>query len=184
MTTLALYVEALLFVSSKALSTGEIAQALTNSFGSNLDKVDILAALHALKERYQSDAYAFELLEIAEGFQFRTKPAYHPAIKDHLKAQTKKQLSQSALETLAIIAYKQPVTKAGIEEVRGVNSDYAVKRLLEKGLISMKGKSDQIGRPVLYGTSDDFLHYFGLKSIKDLPTLKELEIAEDTLPTN
>ena len=107
-----------------------------------------------------------------------TKPEYQASIGIFLRQQSKKQLSASAMETLAIIAYKQPVTKSEVEQIRGVSCDYAIQKLLEKELVQIKGKSDGIGRPILYGTSRKFEEHFGIKSLKDLPTPKDFS-AED-----
>jgi len=107
------------------------------------------------------------------GYQFLTKPAYQASIGILLKQQSKRRLSNSALETLSIIAYKQPVTKSEVENIRGVNCDYAVQKLLEKGLVEIKGKSDGIGRPLLYGTSPSFMEYFGINDLSELPTPKD-----------
>ena len=110
-----------------------------------------------------------------------TKPAYQASIGILLKQQSKRRLSNSAMETLAIIAYKQPVTKTEIEQIRGVNCDYAVNKLLEKELIEIKGKSDSIGRPMLYGTNQKFMDYFGINNLKDLPTPKDFVQEENTI---
>ena len=115
------------------------------------------------------------MLEIAEGYQFLTKGAYHNTVGTLLKQKTRKRLSRAALETLAIVAYKQPVSKSEIEKIRGVNSDYALQKLLEKELVSIVGRSEGPGKPLLYGAGDKFMNYFGLKSIKDLPQPKEFK---------
>jgi segregation and condensation protein B len=142
-------------------------------FEAPLQKPDVEGAIEALQQRYRQDEYSFELQEVAGGYQFTTKPAYAAGIGQLLKEQNKKRLSNSALETLAIVAYKQPVTKSEIEQIRGVSCDYALQKLLEKELIAIKGKAESIGRPLLYGTSPKFEKYFGLKSLKDLPTPKD-----------
>lgn len=134
---------------------------------------DITKGLEILEKKYDADDYSFGLAQSGGGFQFLTKPAYQASISILLKQQSKKRLSNSAMETLAIIAYKQPVTKTDIEQIRGVNCDYAVNKLLEKELIEIKGKADTIGRPMLYGTNDKFMDYFGINSLKDLPTPKD-----------
>ncbi|MDR6240230.1 segregation and condensation protein B [Aureibacter tunicatorum] len=143
--------------------------------GVMIEKSMIQGGIDFLVEKYNDDDYAFSIYEINEGYIFKTKPAYKHFINTLTKVQSKKKLSASALETLSIIAYKQPVTKGEVEKIRGVNSDYAVKRLLEKGLIEIRGKSDLLGRPLLYGTSDFFMEYFGLASINDLPSHLENE---------
>jgi segregation and condensation protein B len=134
---------------------------------------DIEQALAELREKYQQEHFAFELVEIAEGFQFMTKSAFHSVVDEYIKENNAKRLSKAALETLAIIAYKQPVVKSEVEHIRGVNCDYTIQKLLEKELIEIQGRDHGPGKPLIYGTSPKFMNYFGLKSIKDLPQLKE-----------
>ena len=134
---------------------------------------DIEAAIEKLKEKYMSDEYSFEPVQTGGGFQFLTKPAYQSSISILLKQQSKKRLSNSSLETLAIVAYKQPVTKAELEQIRGVNCDYAMHKLLEKELVEIRGKAETVGRPTIYGTSSVFMDYFGINNLKDLPSPKE-----------
>ena len=110
-----------------------------------------------------------------------TKPAYQSSIGILLKQQSKKRLSATALETLSIVAYKQPVTKTEMEQIRGVNCDYTIQKLLEKELVEIKGKAETIGRPLLYGTTEKFMEYFGINSLKDLPTLKDISEEENTI---
>ena len=110
-----------------------------------------------------------------------TKPAYQSSISIYLKQQSKKRLSTAALETLSIIAYKQPVTKAEIEQIRGVNCDYSVQKLLEKNLVEIRGKADTIGRPLIYGTSDKFMDYFGINDLSELPTPKDIGQQENEI---
>lgn len=150
-------------------------------FEADVPEKDILAAVEGLVEKYAADEYSFELNHVAGGYQFLTKPAYQASIGILLKQQSKRRLSTSALETLSIIAYKQPVTKGDLESIRGVNCDYSVQKLLEKGLVEIKGKSEAIGRPVLYGTSEKFMEYFGINSINELPTPKDFAQAENTI---
>lgn len=142
---------------------------------------DINDGIQKLEKRYEKDEFSFGLIQSGGGFQFLTKPAYQASIGILLKQQSKKRLSNSALETLAIIAYKQPVTKSEVEQIRGVNCDYAVHKLLEKELVEIKGKSDGVGRPLLYGTSSSFMDYFGINNIKDLPTPKDFAQEENTI---
>jgi segregation and condensation protein B len=115
------------------------------------------------------------------GYQFLTKPAYQVSIGILLKQQSQKRLSTAQLETLAIIAYKQPITKGEVEQIRGVNSDYSVQKLLEKELIEIKGKSDGAGRPLIYGTSDKFMEYFGINSMQELPHPKDFSQPENQI---
>jgi segregation and condensation protein B len=142
---------------------------------------DISNSLQMLLDKYASDDFSFQIYQIAEGYQFLSKPAYQASIQILLKQKSKKRLSTAALETLSIIAYKQPVTKTEIEQVRGVSCDYALQKLLDKELIVIKGKSDAVGRPLLYGTSQKFIEYFGLNSLKDLPQPKDFAASDNEI---
>lgn len=136
--------------------------------------IDLLEkALVEIQEKYRSEEFSFSLEHIGAGYQFLTKPAYQASISILLKHQSQKRLSTAQMETLSIIAYKQPVTKTELEQIRGVNCDYSIQKLLEKGLIMIKGKSDSLGRPLLYGTSEKFMNYFGINDLKDLPQPKD-----------
>lgn len=144
-------------------------------FDAQISQEDILAVVQELIEEYNNDQYSFQIVEISGGYQFLTKPAYQASISILLKQQSKKRLSTAALETLSIIAYKQPITKAQIEQIRGVGCDYAIQKLLEKSLVEIKGKDDTVGRPLLYGTSDKFMEYFGINGLHELPTPKDFQ---------
>lgn len=178
MRLLAQHVEALIFTSESALSPDEIIACLKASFGWELSKGDIEEEVKKLKEKYNDDDYSFELSEIAGGYQFLSKKAFHPSIHVMLQLKEKKRLSTAALETLAIIAYKQPITKPELEHIRGVSCDYSIQKLLEKDLIVITGKSDGPGKPLLYATSKNFMDHFGLSSVKELPKLKDLQPTE------
>lgn len=130
-------------------------------------------AIDELIEKYLSEEFSFQLEQSGGGYQFLTKPAYQTSISILLRQQSQKRLSTAQLETLSIIAYKQPVTKGDIEQIRGVNSDYSVQKLLEKELVDIKGKSEGVGRPMLYGTSRKFMEYFGINSLSELPQPKD-----------
>ena len=171
-------IEALIFTSEQALSPDEIISCLKAVYGWELKKEDITEAVNALKEKYRDDTYSFELTEIAGGYQFLSKKEYHNAIHVMLQLKEKKRLSTAALETLAIIAYKQPITKPELENIRGVSCDYSIQKLLEKELIVIAGKSDGPGKPLLYNTSRNFMDHFGLSSVKDLPKLKDIQSVE------
>jgi segregation and condensation protein B len=175
MKLLAQHVESLIFTSEQAISPDEIISCLKTVYGWELKKEDITLAVKELKERYEDDIFSFELNEIAGGYQFLSKKDYHGAIHVMLQLKEKKRLSTAALETLAIIAYKQPITKPELENIRGVSCDYSIQKLLEKELIVIAGKSDGPGKPLLYGTSRNFMDHFGLSSVKDLPKLKDLQ---------
>ncbi|MDX1904582.1 MAG: SMC-Scp complex subunit ScpB [Thermonemataceae bacterium] len=175
------HIEGLIFVSAEPIKLTEIQTCLSEMFEAEVIAEDILEAIQKLQRKYEEDIYAFQIYEIAGGYQFLTKPAYQASIGILLKNRSKKRLSNAALEALAIIAYKQPVTKHEIELIRGVNSDYAVQKLLEKELIVIKGKADSIGRPVLYGTSERFMEYFGINNLQSLPQPKDISISENAI---
>ncbi|MFD0794403.1 SMC-Scp complex subunit ScpB [Mucilaginibacter litoreus] len=168
------YIEALIFASEQGIRTEEIIYCLQASFEQDFTTEDISNYIRKISEKYNNDAFAIEVVKINNGYQFLTKKQYHAAISLLQIQRSKKKLSQAALETLAIIAYKQPVTKTDIEQIRGVNCDYSIQKLLEKELIVITGKSDAIGKPILYGTSNLFMDYFGINDIKELPQLKEV----------
>jgi segregation and condensation protein B len=168
------HIEALIFTAEGGITTDEILACLKAAYGWEVEKGEIRQQIAALQEKYAGEDYSFDLLEVAGGFRFLTKKPYHAAIHAGLQIREKKKLSTAALETLAIIAYKQPVNKSEIEQIRGVNCDYSIQKLLEKDLIAILGKSDGPGRPLIYGTSKNFMDHFGLKNVKDLPKLKDL----------
>lgn len=167
------YIEALIFVSEQSIRTEEIIYCLQAAFGTDFTDDDINGYLQRITQKYQDKQFAIELVKVSNGYQFLTKKAYHQVISLLQMQRSKKKLSQAALETLAIIAYKQPVTKPDVEQIRGVNCDYSIQKLLEKELIGIVGKSEAIGKPILYGTSSMFMDYFGINSINELPQIKE-----------
>src|ERR1700761_3070638 len=169
-----LYVEALIFASEQSIRIEEITYCLQAAFERDFATEEVAQFLSGIKEKYNSESLAIELVNISNGYQFLTKKAYHPIISLLQLQRSKKKLSQAALETLAIVAYKQPVTKPDIEQIRGVNCDYSIQKLLEKELIAIVGKSEAIGKPILYGTSPLFMDYFGINNIQELPQVKEL----------
>ena len=142
-------------------------------FGTDIPEEDILGAIQRLEEKFTTDDFSFQLFKAGAGYQFLTKPAYQSSISILLKQQSKKRLSTSAMETLSIIAYKQPISKTEIENIRGVNCDYAVQKLLDKSLIEITGKAESIGRPMLYGTTPKFMEYFGINELSELPIPKD-----------
>ena len=178
---LANHIEALIFCAPKPIAEKELQSCLKEMFEADVPLKDITDGISTLQEKYKSDDFSFEVVQSGGGYQFLTKPAYQASISILLKQQSKKRLSNSSLETLAIIAYKQPVTKSEVEQIRGVNCDYAVQKLLEKELVEIKGKSEGVGRPLLYGTSPTFMDYFGINSLKDLPTPKDFAEDENTI---
>ena len=174
-------IEAMIFVAEQNITIDEIQSSLKAAYGWEVSKKEIQEVLQTLKEQYSSEDHSFELVEIAEGYQFLTKKEFHTAVNTLLQIKARKRLSTAALETLAIIAYKQPLSKSEMEHIRGVSCDYSIQKLLEKELIVIEGKSDSPGKPLLYGTSKNFMDHFGLKSVKDLPKLKDLHIAENEI---
>ncbi|HEY0666958.1 MAG TPA: SMC-Scp complex subunit ScpB [Sphingobacteriaceae bacterium] len=167
-------IEALIFSSEQSVNIAEIKTVLDLAYETEVKISDIEHAINAIKSKYNHPELALELTEINNGFQFFTKPVYHKVINQLQLQRSKKKLSQAALETLAIIAYRQPITKLEIEQIRGVNCDYTVQKLLEKELISISGKADTVGKPILYCTSELFMDYFGINTTADLPQLKDI----------
>jgi segregation and condensation protein B len=176
-----LYIEALIFASENSIRLEEITYCLQLSFDKDFSEAEVKAAIQSIKQKYDAPNHAMHLVHISNGYQFLTKPHYHAVIKQLQIQRSKKKLSQAALETLAIIAYQQPVTKLDVEQIRGVNCDYSVQKLLEKELIVIAGKSETVGKPILYATSQFFMDYFGINSIKQLPQLKELTPADSAV---
>lgn len=169
-----LYIESLIFASENSIRLEEIVYCLQLSFEQDFAEADVKAHIKTIQDKYQQPNFAIELVNINNGYQFLTKPHYHTVIKQLQIQRSKKKLSQAAIETLAIIAYQQPVTKLEIEQIRGVNCDYTVQKLLEKELIVISGKAETVGKPIIYATSPFFMDYFGINSINELPQLKEL----------
>lgn len=167
------HIEALIFCSPTPIKVVDIKACLSEMFNADVPEEDISGAIQRLEEKYLAEEYSFQLFKAGGGFQFLTKPAYQASIGIMLKQQSKKRLSTSAMETLSIIAYKQPISKTEIENIRGVNCDYAVQKLLDKSLIEITGKADTIGRPMLYGTTPKFMEYFGINDLAELPAPKE-----------
>ncbi|MEQ9468801.1 MAG: SMC-Scp complex subunit ScpB [Ekhidna sp.] len=178
---LANHIQALVFCSPKPITEEEIQDCLKEMFDADVPVEDISNGLDKIEEKFKADDFSMELVKSGGGYQFLTKPAYQASIGILLKQQSKKRLSNSALETLSIIAYKQPITKSEAEQIRGVSCDYAIQKLLEKELVEIKGKSDGVGRPLLYGTSQKFMDYFGINDLKELPTPKDFAAEENSI---
>ena len=178
---LILHVESLIFSAHQPIKVEEIRKALEDSMNYNPVEEEVNAALEFLTEKYRNPDFSFEIVEIDHGYLFLSKSTYHKTIGSFLKISSPRRLSKAALETLAIIAYKQPVTKSEIEKIRGVNCDYTIQKLLDKDLVSIIGRNDGPGRPLLYATSDRFMDYFGLKSMNELPKLKDFNIPESEI---
>ena len=179
------HVEALIFSASQPIKPAELQQCLGEMLGTEVPLADIESAIAGLTGRYADEMYTFGIYPLAGGYQFLTKPAYQSSVGILLRQKSKKRLSTAALETIAIIAYKQPITKTEIEQIRGVNCDYAIQKLLEKELVVIRGKAETVGKPILYGTSDKFMEYFGIASLKDLPQPRDFAAEENEIgPAN
>jgi len=166
-------IEALLFASEKPIPVSEIKQAFSAfDGGGNIEESEIQGHLDVLRGEYESQKRGFRLFEIAGGVQLVSDPRFSEILKKFYQSRLKKRLSQATLETLSVIAYRQPATRADIEFVRGVNIDGALGTLLEKNLVRVVGRKEAPGRPMLYGTTREFLEHFGLASLGDLPPLK------------
>jgi len=160
-------IESLLFVSTEPLSVQDIGKLI------DLEKKDIQEIILEIQEEYEKDCHGFQLTQVAGGYLFTTKVQYEPYIEKLLKPQLNT-LSHAALETLAIIAYKQPITRGEIEGIRGVKVDKIVSTLVEKKLIEEIGRKEGPGRPIIYGTTKEFLKYFGLNDISQLPKIEDI----------
>lgn len=176
------HIEALIFASDKPLTSSEVTELVNNAMGFIEDRAtqeQVDAALEGICEKYNSEFYPFEVRESGGGWQFLTKKIYYKTVGQLNGDKFLKRLSNAALETLAIIAYKQPITKSEIEAIRGVNCDYAVQKLLEKDLIVITGRrEDAVGHPLIYATSKSFMDYFGINSAEELPKISEVMMEE------
>ncbi len=170
-------IEALIFSTDEPLSENEIIKAVKGIDGEDtqITQTDVEKCVEELNTGYDEKGISFKILKIANGYIFGTKPEYANYLGYLSSEKSKRRLSQAALETLAIIAYKQPITKPEIESIRGVNSDYILNTLLEKNLVTISGRAETVGRPLLYSTTNEFLKYFGLHKISDLPKPREIE---------
>lgn len=181
------HVEALIFAADRPLPAADILELLNNALAFLEDRAtpeQVTAAIEAIQEKYNSEFYAFSVRESGGGYQFLTKKDYYQTVAQLNGEKFLKRLSTAALETLAIIAYKQPISKGEIEHIRGVSTDYSITKLLEKELIIISGRSEELpGKPLLYSTSKAFMDYFGLNSPADLPKLKEVFEEDFVAPT-
>jgi len=162
-------IEALIFVSEEPLSAKTMAEVLRE------DREVVEAAVAELAKEFNERNGGLQLREVAGGWQFATRPEYHEHVRAYLKSRPSAKLSIASLETLAVIAYKQPVTVPEILEIRGVQSPSSIKTLLDKKLIVAKGRKETVGRPMMYGTSKDFLIQFGLKDLGELPSMEDFQ---------
>jgi segregation and condensation protein B len=181
------HIEALIFASEKPLTALDIVDLINNAFGLLDDRIaldQVETSIDGIREKYASEFYPFELRQSGGGWQFLTKRAYHQTIAQLNGDKFLKRLSNAALETLAIIAYKQPITKSEIEAIRGVSSDYSIQKLLEKELIIITGRNEAIpGKPLVYATSRHFMDYFGLNSADQLPKIDDILASQIVEPT-
>ena len=166
-------IEAILFTSEKPIAVDQIKEVLDE-----VDSKEVRALILELKAEYETLGRSFKVYEVAGGFQMVTEPVFAEYLKKFYKAKSKDKLTKPALETLAIIAYRQPITKADIEDIRGVNVDGVVNTLSDRLLIRITGRKDAPGRPILYGTTKEFLERFGLNSLSELPKLSEFTEAD------
>jgi len=173
LTSLSAIIESVLFSTDVPVSLDRLCELLHE-----YERTDIKTVLQELVEFYEERNGGFHLVNVANGWQFRTQTSLQPYVVRHVKAKSIK-FSQSALETLAIVAYRQPVTRSEIEYLRGVDCGGVLRTLLEKKLVRIMGKKDIPGRPLIYGTSKEFLEIFGLKDLKSLPTLKEIQALDE-----
>lgn len=182
------HIEALIFASEKPLTSMDVTELVNNAFGFMDDKVtldQVETSIEGIREKYSAEFYPFELRQSGGGWQFLTKREFHKTIAHLNGDKFLKRLSNAAMEALAIIAYKQPITKSEIEAIRGVNSDYSIQKLLEKELIVISGRNENLpGKPLVYATSRNFMDYFGLNRPDELPKIDEVladQIVEPTL---
>ena len=182
------HIEALIFASDKPLTNEDVLELVNSALAFIEDRAtqeQVNAAIEGIHEKYSAEFYAFELKQIGGGWQFLTKKEYHKTVAQLNGDKFLKRLSTAAIETLAIIAYKQPITKSEIEAIRGVNCDYAVQKLLEKDLVIISGRNeDAVGKPLIYATSKSFMDYFGINSAEDLPKISEVMMEELVKATN
>jgi len=197
MSFLQLHIEAMIFTATAAVKLSDIVTTLNKTFHpenknetvekeeekQEISQEQVIDLLKTIKQKYDDEQYAWELKKSGGGFQFLTKPLFYNTIANLLNLKTKRKLTRSAMETLAIIAYKQPITKPELEHLRGVSCDYAIQKLLDKELVVVSGRSDSPGKPLLYNTSSTFMDYFGINSPNDMPTLKEFQTADQEIGT-
>lgn len=179
------HIEALIFASERPVTQIELSDLLAQALEASFEEDRIAACVDAIREKYDTEFYPFGLREIGGGYQFLTKKEYHKTVLQLNGDKHIRKLSTAAMETLAIIAYKQPVTKSEVEFIRGVSADYSVQKLLEKDLIVISGrKEDVVGKPLTYATSKTFMDYLGLNSPSGLPQLKDIFNIDIVMPTD
>ena len=167
--TQAKIIEAVLFASDVPVEMEKL-----NSITGMLSETEILDIIDYLNKELDAQGHPFRIVEVAGGFQFETMPQYGSFVEKLFRTKTRPKLTRASLETLAIVAYRQPITRAEIESLRGVDSDTPIRTLINRDLVEIQGRGDGVGKPQLYGTTMEFLRYFGLKELKDLPGADEL----------
>ncbi len=179
------HIEALIFASERPLTQMEITETISQALETSIESERVSTCIDAIREKYDVDYYPFHLQETGGGFQFLTKKAYHKTVLQLSGDKHIKKLSTAAMETLSIIAYKQPITKSEIEFIRGVSADYSIQKLLEKELITIAGRNeDMAGKPLIYATSKNFMDYLGINAPSQLPQLKDITDIQIVMPTN
>lgn len=179
------HVEAIIFASDRPITLMEMTDMLSTALEEIIEGDRVATCIEAIREKYEAQYYPFQLREVGGGYQFLTKKAYHKTVLQLNGDKHIKKLSTAAMETLAIIAYKQPITKAEIEFIRGVSADYSIQKLLEKDLIVITGRNENmVGKPLTYATSKNFMDYLGINNSGELPNLKDITNIEIVLPTD
>lgn len=181
MKTIEQHIEVIIFTATSPVKAEFIAEILGQLHDEKVSIEMVREIINNINRKYTDDSAVFSIQQIAGGYQLLTKKEFDPVISHIQSNLTRKKLSIASLETLSIVVYKQPVTKAVIESIRGVNSDYALQKLLDKGLVKIIGRSHDVGRPLIYAAGDTFLEHFGLNDLSDLPKLKEFEAPEETI---
>ncbi len=174
-------IEAILFSADQPVTLEDIIAFFSKTNGMEYSQEEILSNIQKSAMFYNEHNSPLSIVNTGGGYIFKTKSEYHSLIASFLQRDVVKKLTQAALETLAVIAYKQPVTKSEIEIIRGVNCDYTVQKLMERDLVELKGRSEEVGRPLFYGTTDYFLDYFGMNNLEELPKLKEFFETENQI---
>ncbi len=175
------HIEAVIFSADHPVPVSDLVNALNRALELELDANVVINHLEALLTKYEDDYFPFKIVQTGGGYRFLTKDVYHLSVSSFLNIKARRRLSTAAMETLAIVAYRQPISKTEIENIRGVNCDYSIQKLLERELIQIAGRADTPGKPLLYATSAGFMDYFGINSVDDLPKLKEFEEGGDVM---
>lgn len=179
------HVEALIFASERPITQIELTEMIGQAMEESVESERIATCIDAIREKYDAEYYPFQLKEAGGGFQFLTKKTYHKTVLQLNGDKHIKKLSAAAMETLSIIAYKQPITKSEIEFIRGVSADYSIQKLLEKDLIVIAGRNEEmVGKPLVYTTSKHFMDYLGINSPAQLPQLKDISNIDVVPPTS